>query len=140
MHGGGANESTDAGFSVTHSAQASGAVAVGVISAPTSLKTQGEGDVVSLSCHSVNSTDSSSNVQYFNGTLTKLLTQLPWRNSVSLYDNIIIRGLILFCSLHWPIWSAMLESVHIGRCPVTQSEKTKLTATWSIEKLYKLFP
>lgn len=34
----------------------------------------------------------------------------------------------------------MLESVRIGRRPVTQSEKTKLTATWSIEKLYKLYP
>ena len=60
--------------SVQLSAQASGAIVVGVLSALTSLKTQGKGDVVSLSCHSVNSTDSSSNVQYFNGTLTKLLT------------------------------------------------------------------
>lgn len=60
--------------SVQLSAQASGAIVVGVLSALTSLKTQGKGDVVSLSYHSVNSTDSSSNVQYFNGTLTKLLT------------------------------------------------------------------
>ena len=76
FHGGGANESTDAGFSTTHSVQASRALVIGVLRALTSLKTQGEGDVVSLSCHSVGSSDSSSNVQYFNGTLTTAMEKL----------------------------------------------------------------
>ena len=73
LHGDGA-ESMGAGFSITHSAQGRSAIVIGALSTLTLLKTQGKGDVVFLSCHSVSITDSSSDVQYFNGTLMKLLT------------------------------------------------------------------
>lgn len=53
---------------------------------------------------------------------------------------IIKAELIVFFPLHWPVWSTIVESVHFGRCPGAQREKTKLIAKWSVGRQCKLFP
>lgn len=112
VHGGGATESTDAGFSVTHSAQASSAVALGVISAPASLAA-GRGEMLDLSA----ATQRTALTLHQTHNILMEHSRNRWHNchgenSVNLYDNIIIK-LILFCSLHWLIWSAMLGNQYI---------------------------
>lgn len=63
--------------------KASGAFSTDGVSTLALLKILGKEEVIFLSCHSVNIVDSSSNEGYFNGTLTKLLSLLPGRNSVT---------------------------------------------------------
>lgn len=67
----------------------------------------------------MNIVDFSSVELYFNETVTKWLYLLAGRTLVkSVIIMIKITELILFCSLHWLIWSAIVESIHFGGCTV----------------------